>query len=104
MFPKVCNFLNFMKSRSLIILIYRYIISRGLFSLQKAMRKELLSCCQSTVGMLPSLFTGALAVPGAEEGAHCGHVLQLGAEEPVTGLQWVNRHQKKPQKAPLSGH
>lgn len=62
------------------------------------MRKELLSCCQSTVRMLPSLFTGALSVPGAEEGAHCGHVLQLGAEEPVTGLQWVNRHKKRLKK------
>lgn len=48
--------------------------------------------------MLPSLFTGALSVPGAEGGAHCGHVLQLGALEPVTGLQGVNRHKKRLKK------
>lgn len=49
MFLTVSNFLNFIKSVSLITLIYIYIISRSLFSLQKAMRKELYSFCQSSV-------------------------------------------------------
>lgn len=98
MFPTAYSFVNSMESRSTTIFIYRYYASRSLFSLQKARRKELHSCCQSPVEVLPSLFTGDLLGPGGEEGAHHGHVLQLGAEELVTGLQWVNRHKKRLRK------
>lgn len=41
---------------------------------------------------------GDPSAPGGEEGAHYGHVLQLGAEETVTGFQWANRHKKRLKK------